>query len=193
MRKYGAEHTFRLVKFGSETLDVGTTGQGIATTFKLRDFVSAGTLSYDYYQIRKAVVKITQRPTAATDVPVTDGTEGACWNMSCIDLDDKTPLTTYTSMENNATMRMWRSNRQHTRVIRPVPHFDVERGQTGSTPIGGAMIMGRNRNVWLNTAYNDIVHYGLKFWLGNNTGHKLTYDFVWKIYVRCKCPIMGGM
>ncbi|ADD62476.1 capsid protein [Human stool-associated circular virus NG13] len=190
-RLYGQTYSTRLIK--QDTFRVDAAGKGVGLTFTLGEFLT-GQITWDYYRINTIVV--TFLPQINPTMPIDQGTGGGGFNETSVDFDDATPPTSKISMENWNNTKFWRNDRKFTIKFRPVFHRLVATSATSTTPVSAEFNQRRNRGVWLNSAYKDIPHFGLKTFFVNNftnpAQNTIIYQILIKAYVSFKRPIWVG-
>jgi hypothetical protein len=159
--------------------------------FKLKNFI--GGASYDYYRIKKVVVQF--RPRITPSIPDSEIKSTMCFGY--IDLDDCTVSTDYRDYIQKQNVRQWATSKFMAFKWTPKVHYYVDaKPDTGATvPTAAAFRPGRQTD-WLNTYFDGIDHYGLKYYLavgknpesGANADAQMEWDIVQKIYVQFKQP-----
>lgn len=159
--------------------------------FKLKNFV--GGASYDYYRIKKVVVQF--RPRISAAIPDSEIKSTMCFGY--VDLDDCTVSTDYRDYVNKQNVRQWPTGKFMAFKWTPKVHYYVDNQTTNSNQVvatpTAAAFKARGTD-WLNTYFDGIDHYGLKYYLAvgkasvGNDDAKMEWDIVQKIYVQFKQP-----
>jgi len=127
--------------------------------FTLADLpqVSSFTALFDTYKINKVVVKLIPfgYPTGYINTASNLSAQPQ-WLSTVIDYDDSTVLTSEGSLLEYETFKQTRPGAEHVRVL--VPAISVEAYKTSGTTIG----YSQKRKQWLDAAYTDVEHYGIK-------------------------------
>ncbi|XCD31261.1 capsid protein [bream circovirus 1] len=180
-RQHGVFH-LRLIKQDQAVINANSFFGG-AFSFKMADYLTS--LSWDYYRINAAVVQFIPRVSPS----FTSDANGGAICSAVLDYDDKVSPTTATSLMNQQGVRLWRNDRRFS--IKWVPRVQIGLGYNNGTEVSASGI-GRPRQ-WINSAYNQVEHYGLKFVLANNGDTtKLEWDVITKLYISLKRPLIGG-
>jgi len=131
---------------------------------------------FDAYRINKVVVKMVPQVTSLTvgstaSAPVT---AKQSFMTSVIDYDDATALTSYNAALEYETFRATPMYRTHKRVLTPA--LSQQAFKTSGTTIAYM----QKRKQWVDAAYGDTEHYGLKFYIQNSPD---LLQQMWKVYV----------
>lgn len=165
--------------YGPATGDLSPAGY-FAMKFTAADLPQFASFSalFDAYRINKVVVQF-----IPYNYPYQIGNTAANlaaqpqWLSTVIDYDDAALLATEGSLLEYETFKQARPGSTHTRSL--VPAVSIEAFKTSGTTIG----YSQHRKQWIDAAYGDVEHYGLK---GLINGPALQADQVqgaWKVYV----------
>jgi hypothetical protein len=153
-------------------------GTGKAYSYKFNDFVT--TAQWDYYRFNYISVKIVPR-TAPSHPGDTNG-RSIC--AAAVDWDDSTAPASLEKMQNLQNVKLFRSDQ--TFYIKWKPRIEVDVPTTNATE-SPAMLKAAP---WLNSAFNTVVHRGLKVWL-DNQGDK--QSAVWDIIVTANISLKNPL
>lgn len=140
--------------------------------------VSQFTNIFDAYRINKVVFKFIPLSNNVNLPQNTPGNLAAApqWLSTVIDYDDSSILTTEGSMLEYESFKQTAPYRRHTRSF--VPALAIEAYKTSGTTIA----YSQARKKWIDAAYTDVPHYGVK---GLVNGPAIQADQVqcaWKVY-----------
>lgn len=140
---------------------------------------SAFSAVFDAYRINKVVVKFIPLANSITSAVNTSGNIVAenQWLSTVIDYDDGVLLTTENSLLEYETFKQTPPYRRHTRAF--VPALAQEAYKTSGTTIG--FMQGRRK--WLDAAYGDVEHYGIKGLVNGPASQTDQVQTAWKVYV----------
>lgn len=150
--------------------------------------VSSFAALFDAYKINKIVVKFTPMITGLTTG--TGGVSAASTGLfdqplsTAIDYDDSAVPATLSAVEEYQTYKMTMGYQPHTRIITPA--IAMSAYKTSGTTIAYA----QKKNVWLDMAYTDVEHYGLKGCIQGTSTAANTRRQAWSLrvvyYFQCK-------
>jgi hypothetical protein len=140
---------------------------------------------FDYYRIRKLVVQFRPQRTAATP------SNGELLSATCqayLDFDDSSTPTAV-DFTNRQNLQFWQGNRFKAMSWVPKVNWAVESGQS-IQEVPAAI----KTAPWLNLAYNEVKHFGLKYALSaaGDASAKMDWVIVVKAYVQFKQPYFAG-
>lgn len=131
---------------------------------------------YDTYKINKLVVKFVPQINSLTAVSTAGSLVSAPQEFmsTVIDYDDATLLTNYTDALQYQTFKETPTYKIHKRVI--TPKLSMSAFKTSGTTIGYV----QKSKQWVDAAYGDVEHYGLKGSIQSNTN---SVQQIWKVFV----------
>lgn len=166
--------------YGPATTDLQPAGY-FSIKFTLSDLPQATTYTslFDAYRINKVVVKFIPVLSNYNQPGNTAGNLAAepQWLSTVIDYDDSTVLTTEGALLEYETMKQTQPSRKHVRTL--VPAVAMSAYKTSGTTIGFA----QKRKMWLDSAYTDIEHYGVKGLINGPATMAAQVQCAWKVYI----------
>lgn len=139
---------------------------------------------YDQYKITGAKFKFTSMLSDTILSPLTGVTAQLGFNPlhTIIDYDDSTPPVSLSQMLEYGSHKQTPAHKTHTRYIKPKVLEQVYRGigTVGYRPISSQ---------WIDMAYNDVPHYGLKVYQEaplSTSNVSITYTVYCTLYFACK-------
>jgi len=115
---------------------------------------------YDNYRIKKVVVQVIPSFNSSELIQAVAGPAGIPCMHYAVDSDDATVPANRTSIMENSYCRTVRLDAPFNIVI--VPRAQNVVATSGGGSVAGGMLPA---NTWLDTASQNIPHYGLKFWI----------------------------
>jgi len=115
---------------------------------------------YDNYRIKKVVVQVIPSFNSSDLAQVAGGTHGIPCMHYAVDSDDATVPANRTAIMENSYCRTVRLDGPFNIVI--VPRAQNVIATSGGGSAAGGMLPS---NTWLDTASQNVPHYGLKFWI----------------------------
>lgn len=160
--------------FTAQGLQAGVpTVTPMAYFFKLSDVVNSGefTSLYDQYKITRVNCRFVPRSTSQNL-----STNGRGYFMSVIDLDDASiGSVTIDALNQYQTKRETSMTSVHSRTLYPAMSAPLYQA-------GAAFAYGPKKG-WVDSAYPDVQHYGLKFLVYNPNPDAIIYNVTVKFYL----------
>lgn len=184
-------HAYKRTAFISQ-ITASVTGGGIPTNIagayqfnlvQLPNVSEFGNL-YDQYKITGAQLKFVPGINESILTPLSGVTNALSFNRfhSVIDYDDNTTPPDENTLLQYGSLKSTMGNRTHTRFIKPKVLQEIYRSAvaTAYRPIGSQ---------WLDMAYTDVPHYGIKVWCSapnSSVACSITYNVYLTLYFQCK-------
>lgn len=158
-------HSFTRVAYLQNYITTPGAGGGGAISFQLNQLPSSTdfTSLFDQYMIEKVVLQlvpsVTEIPQDAGGAALPAASAGYSGMLhTVLDFDDNTSPTGSTELMEYDNVKSTRWNEVHTRVLTPA----VAREMYRSAATTG---YGQATHQWIDAAYPDVPHYGVKFWV----------------------------
>lgn len=163
----------------NNTSSAGADG-GFTYHFILSDLPQASSYSalFDSYRVNKVIFKAIPN-VSLTSAPTSAGqsTKEVQFLNSCLDYDDSTALTTLNQCLEYETFMQTPMYKPHVRTF--VPAVSQQVYKTSGTTIG----FQQRRKQWVDIAYTDVEHYGIKAYIPANPTQADNIQGSWKVYV----------